>query len=122
MTGGGFDVDLETLTKLVSSLEQASDRMTAANKALRSASATDLGSRDIDKAGGEVQDRWKHGIGKITEASKKITDGLRETQKVYREVEEAITKLFPVPAGGAQIAQGPATTSRISDRLAGGGA
>jgi hypothetical protein len=123
---GGFRVDLDQMGSLITTLQQAKDRMTSANKALGESSPSDMGSRDIDSAGAEFQDRWKYGIGKIAEFSGTVTEGLTKAKDIYAEME---TKLADALAQG-QGAQPsppppnapapPAGQSPIAYRLGGG--
>jgi hypothetical protein len=122
---GGYQVDLGQMGTLITTLQQAKEQMTNANKALAESSPNDLGSRDIDAAGGEFQDRWKYGIGKIAEFSSAVVDGLTKAKQAYAEVEtntvEALAKTTggqPAPAPAAAPAP-PAGQSPIADRLGG---
>lgn len=100
--GDGFRVDLGELGRLTATLDQAADDMLSANDRLRDAAASDLGSRAIDSAGRAFQDRWEYGIGKIAEASDKMVEALRSTQRVYEETDRALAEMFPDPGPGYQ--------------------
>ncbi|MCU1681532.1 MAG: hypothetical protein JWQ81_2271 [Amycolatopsis sp.] len=124
---GGYQVDLNEMGTLITTLQQAKDRMTDANKALGDSTPSDMGSREIDSAGAEFQDRWKYGIGKIAEFSGAVVDGLTKAKQAYADVEsEAIAALGQSPSG--QPSPTPVTTtpaptgaqSVITDRLGGG--
>lgn len=99
--GGGFLVDVVALDQLVTSLSEAAERMHAANDRLRAASAADLGGAEVDHAAGEFQSRWEYGIGKISQASEKMTDSLRQAAALYQQTDQAIAGLFPNPGTGA---------------------
>lgn len=82
MPGGGYRVNLDQMISLITTLQQAKERLSNANNALKNSSATHMGSRDIDSAGGEFQDRWEYGIGKIAEFSGTVADGLSKAKQV----------------------------------------
>ncbi|MGH3685468.1 MAG: WXG100 family type VII secretion target [Pseudonocardiaceae bacterium] len=121
----GFLVDVTGLGQLIASLSEAADRMRAANGRLRAASAADLGSYALDYAAGAFQHRWEYGIDKISDASEKMTDSLREAKQLYEQTDQAIATLFPdpVPDPGATTngsgPAGPGEPSRISRALDG---
>ncbi len=114
----GFLVDVPALDHLINALSEAAERMHAANDRLRAASAADLGGSDLDHAAGDFQSRWEYGIGKISEASEKMTDSLREARNLYERTDQDIAGLFPDP-GLCPAPTAPAPTS-ISRALDGG--
>jgi hypothetical protein len=122
---GGYRVDLGRMGSLITTLEQAKERMTNANNALKNSSPSDMGSRDIDSAGGEFQDRWEYGIGKIAEFSGTVAEGLSKAKQVYGEMEQKVVDALGHGQGqGGQPAPPPATAppagqSDIGDRLSG---
>jgi len=102
----GFLVDVPGLGQLIASLSEAADRMRAANGRLRAASAADLGSGDLDRAAADFQDRWEYGIGKISNASEKMTDLLREARQLYAQTDQTIATLFSDPGATGPAAEG----------------
>ncbi|MCO1574874.1 hypothetical protein M8C13_03755 [Crossiella sp. SN42] len=113
--GDKLGVNFAQLHALIKNLDRSAEEMTRATTALRGASAQDLGSRAIDKAGKGFQDRWEHGIGKIAEATEKMTKALAETTKDYEHTERAVHQLFPAGGSGGQAA--PARESAITRGL-----
>ena len=115
---GGYEVDPERMRSLIATLDRARERMTSAGNALKDASARDLGSHDIDAAGGRFRDRWEYGIAKIGAFSGTVAEGLTQAERVYAETEQKV-------AGALDRGQvGPAPPARageseICDRLAG---
>lgn len=124
---GGFLVEVAGLGELIKTLSEAADRMRVANSRLKAASAADLGSDELDRAAAAFQARWEYGIGKISDASGQMADSLRETKKLYEEVDQAVAELFPDPGGGSRAADdnsGPVLSgvrSPISQALDGSG-
>ncbi|MGW7532607.1 hypothetical protein [Amycolatopsis sp. NPDC054798] len=88
--------------------------MTSANAKLKWSSPGELGSREIDSAGGEFQDRWEYGIGKIAEFSGTVAEGLSTAKQVYADMEKKVADQF----GKGAAAEPP---SAISARLDGPG-
>jgi len=93
--GGGFLVDVVALDHLIKTLSETAERMHAANDRLRAASVADLGGAEVDHAAGEFQSRWEYGIGKISQASEKMTDLLRQAAAGYEQTDQTVATLFP---------------------------
>ncbi|MBV8539760.1 MAG: hypothetical protein JO364_15770 [Pseudonocardiales bacterium] len=119
----GFLVDVPGLGQLIASLSEVADRMHAADGRLRAASAAELGSDDLDRAGGDFQERWEYGIGKISDAAEKMADSLRQAQQLYEQTDQAVARLFPDPglplATAGSGPPGPGGSSPISRALDG---
>jgi len=113
---GGYQVDLGEMNKLVTTLGQAKDRMTAATRSLAESAAKDLGSADIDKAGSDFQDRWEYGIGKVADFTGSVVEALTKTKNIYAEMEDKVTEML---GKGQQPAASP-SQSEIGRRLDGG--
>jgi hypothetical protein len=92
--------------------------MAKANNALRGATAKDLGSVVLDRAGNDFRDRWEYGIGKLAESAEKVVEGLNATQKQYKDVDQATAQYFP--AGAADGGDGGSGgDSAIGKRMGG---
>ncbi|SDD39137.1 hypothetical protein [Actinokineospora iranica] len=117
----GYQVEIEGLGRLIQTLETAADSITDANNRLKDASPSDLGSAELDRAGGDFQDRWEHGTKKLAEAAGNVTEGMQVTKKAYEEIEKALTEVFSTMAGafsGGGSGEGSGN-SEISSRLGG---
>lgn len=121
----GYLLQIEELRGLIDTLSYGAQRITEANRALRDAEPTDLGSTSIDGAGRGFQDRWEYGTGKIAEASELMVQALEQTQRNYQAIEQEISKVFS-PEGGAagdgaaRSAATPDPSSPISAALGNG--
>lgn len=120
---GGYRVDVGRLGSLNTTLEQAGERLSGANAKLRDLTSEDLGSRDVDVAGGEFRDRWGYGIGKIGELSGVVAEGLSKAKQVYAEMEEKVAGAFGKGGGGqpappvVAAAGGSGIAARLEGRL-----
>jgi hypothetical protein len=109
----GYRLELGGMGRLIDQLAKAEDRMTKANNNLRNSTAGDMGSRNVDKAGNDFQDRWEYGIGKLAESAGKMVEGLDATRKQYQQADQATAEYFPAAAAA------PAGDSQISRRMGG---
>jgi hypothetical protein len=118
---GGYEVDLDEMGKLTTTLSQAKDRMTNSTKALADLSADDLGSEEIDKAADDFQDRLGYGIGKIADLSGSLVDALTKAKNVYAEMEQKVLDSFGQLCGTASDSPRAALAadSEITRRLDG---
>ncbi|GAA1966876.1 hypothetical protein [Amycolatopsis minnesotensis] len=119
---GGYRVGLAEMGSLITTLGQAKERMTSANKALGDSSPVDMGSREIDTAGSDFQDRWEYGIGKIAEFSGSMVEALNAAKKLYQEMDDNVADMLRKSGGdGAAPAPvpEPGKRSAIADRLDG---
>jgi hypothetical protein len=110
----GYTVDIGTLNELVSSLEHAADLLTTASDGLRDASANDLGSPELVKAGAAFQQHWEYGIGRIARLSSVMAGGLRDTSTAYQTIEDATARAFSSGAGTLSMSPGAASAAAAS--------
>lgn len=115
----GFTIDLDEVGKLVETLEHAEERMTKATERLRDVGLLDLGSPFLDKAAGEFQEDWEHGIGEIADLTGDITEGLRAAMKVYRQLDESVSDTFRGEQGKVGGSVDVDVRANIAQRLAG---
>ncbi|RJQ89647.1 hypothetical protein D5S19_04145 [Amycolatopsis panacis] len=116
-------MDVGRLGSLIAMLEQAGERLSGANARLGELRSRDLGSRDVDAAGGEFRDRWGYGIRKIGEFSGVVAEGLSRAKQVYAEMEEKVAGAFGKGGGGrpalSPVDVPPVGRSGIAARLEG---
>lgn len=68
---------------LASTLDTASDDMSAAIDVLGSISGQHLGGAELDRAASDFRDRWQNGIRKIASATDGLATALAETCSSY---------------------------------------
>lgn len=115
MAAGGYQIDLEGVGSLINTLDHAEERMNSANNALKNSSPSDMGSRDIDAAGADFQDRWEHGISKIAEFTGSMVEALTQVRKAYADMDDQVSQMFGGGHGGGAPQQAPG--SAITERL-----
>ncbi|MGV4926604.1 hypothetical protein K2224_34055 (plasmid) [Streptomyces sp. BHT-5-2] len=87
---GEFTVDVEELGSLSTRLQRCTESMKYASGDLRSATVSDLGNGEIDKAGAEFKSSWEYGIDQITQLTDAIKQGLQTTAQAYNETDSAV--------------------------------
>lgn len=118
MTAGGFKIDVEGMGSLITTLDHAEERMNRANDSLKNSTPSDMGSRDIDAAGADFQDRWEHGISKIAEFTGSMVEALTQVKKVYTEIDDQTAQMFGGQTAGSGGGALPASSgSTITDVL-----
>lgn len=130
MPAGGYQVDLTEMNTLITTLDQAKERMTAANGALAGLTPADLGSYEIDHAATDFKNRWHYGIGKIADFCGGLVDALNQVKQLYNDMETKVAAALGTPSAGAgAVADGggsPATgvgtaVGSADDGMVGGG-
>lgn len=76
-------IDIVAVAMLASTLDTASDDMSAAVDVLGSISGQDLGCAELDRAAADFRDRWQDGIRKIASATDGLAVALTETCDAY---------------------------------------
>ncbi|MFF4601739.1 hypothetical protein ACFY12_03130 [Streptomyces sp. NPDC001339] len=101
---GGFKADVEELNSLSTRLERCTESMKHASGDLRSATFSELGSSDIDRAGAKFKNSWEYGISQISEVTESVQQGLQATARAYHETDSAVQQAF---AKGHRQGDGP---------------
>jgi hypothetical protein len=84
----GYAVKVGELGKLIDDLGTAADKMADANKKLGGGGAFgSLGTAELGKAGGEFEEAWGYGIGRLGEAASDVTERLKQAKKKYEQIE-----------------------------------
>ncbi|MGH3520721.1 MAG: WXG100 family type VII secretion target [Haloechinothrix sp.] len=107
---GGYAVHIGELGKLITTLEEAADQITDANKTLSAVGELE-GMMGNDRLASEAKgfdDTWEYGIEKLAEAASAVSERLLEAKKNYQALEEMTADAFggtgglgsEVPGGG----------------------
>ncbi len=96
-----LSMDLDGLASLGSELNGARDRLGGALAAMRDVGAAPLGTDELDRACGEFQESWRHGLGRLGECVDAVRTGVDGTRATYAEAESAIARAFAAAEGGA---------------------
>ncbi|MEZ0090592.1 type VII secretion target [Streptacidiphilus sp. EB129] len=87
----GYRVDPGQLGALAKGLHGAVDAMSAARRALATASDKQTGEASLDRACGEFQDKWGYGLKQLATTTGALADGLHTTATAYRAVEDQVS-------------------------------
>lgn len=110
---GYLDVDIDVLTKTVTSLRAAEQTLTDAMSAMAKDGRGDIGTTQLNDAAESFQRRWKYGIERIGEAAKVTADGVDRCRVAYQELDRTVASAInktedALPGGAGQPAQAPA--------------
>ena len=86
----GFAVDVAALKGMSHGLRDSADRLRGVSSRLDSASAEQLGGRELDGACGEFAYDWKYGLGQLAKLAGGIAERVDEAVRVYDENEQAV--------------------------------
>jgi hypothetical protein len=104
----GYAVKVDELGKLIDDLGTAADRMAEANKKLAGGGAFgSLGTPELGKAGGEFEEAWGYGIGRLGDAASEITERLKQAKQKYEQIEAQFSGELG-KFGSAVFGDGPA--------------
>jgi hypothetical protein len=90
----GFRIDVPRVERMVSELDECTERMQEARGRLKRVGPTALGTDDLDDACDTFQSEWEDGITRIQKSAREIRDGLKTTLDAYRAGEETNAKNF----------------------------
>lgn len=127
--GGGYQVNIVELAKLIKTLENGAEQVRAANKTLAAVGQLDmLGNERLAEEGHEFEEKWEYGLDKLDEAAEGVIERLESAKKNYEALEEENSGLFDrigqaIPGGGSGGGpSGPAGGGTPSEPAGGGGA
>jgi hypothetical protein len=90
--GDLFQVDLNSLQQFVTSLKQSGEHMESALDAMKSVDSNQVGTKDLDDAAGDFQDRRRYGLGQLKDKIADTNDGVDKAHKAYQETENGLVK------------------------------
>ncbi|MFF4649892.1 WXG100 family type VII secretion target [Streptomyces sp. NPDC001380] len=91
---GSFSVDVQQLDALARELKESVAAMTAARHSMETTGPRTTGSKNLDHACDDFQDKWGYGLQQIRETAEAVTQGLEATAKAYRATEDALSGMF----------------------------
>lgn len=99
MAGAFYQVDLDALGQVISSLNQAEQLMGEALAAMKADGGNffsnlmggTLGTGQLDSACGDFQSRWAYGLGQLQDDVKGVVQGVQQVQQAYEQAEQEIS-------------------------------
>lgn len=85
-----FKVDLDALSKMTSTLQQAGEQMDQALQALGGAQDGQIGPQSLAGAAKDFQGTWKYGLGQLQHAISECTEGVDKVHKNYQQTEQTV--------------------------------
>lgn len=95
-----FQVDLDTLGSMASSLKSAEDQMDAALRTMAGSQGGDIGTNEINNAANEFQETWKYGFFQLKSMIEKLSDGVGKSHDFYQQADQSIEKAMQSINGG----------------------
>ncbi|MEU9417093.1 hypothetical protein [Streptomyces sp. NPDC051000] len=89
-----LQVEIDQLTRLTRALDSSLVSLREARKALDHVRADQLGTRDLDAACDEFQEKWAHGTRQLTKRVKNVREGVNRSAAEYAELDKAIRDAF----------------------------
>jgi prefoldin subunit 5 len=90
--GDFFKVDVEALQRFMTSLRESGEHMESALDALKSIGGAQIGTKNLDEAAGDFQDRWRYGLGQLKDKIAHTNGGVDKAHKAYQETEDGLAK------------------------------
>lgn len=88
--GTFFQVDLDVLERMTKTLGDAGDQMESALKAMSSSQAGQIGTDALNKAADDFQHTWQYGLGRLQQAIKETSEGVKKAHDAYKQCDDAI--------------------------------
>lgn len=88
--GDFFQVDLEVLGRMTTSLQQAGDQMESALRQLGGAEGGQVGTQLLNTAAHNFQSTWHYGLGQLQQIIKETDEGVKAAHDAYQELDQAI--------------------------------
>ncbi|MEU2928381.1 hypothetical protein ABZ636_25505 [Streptomyces sp. NPDC007251] len=98
---GYYKVEFEALSRLVKELSECAGAMRSAMRQLKDIGPAGTGSKELEEACDEFQDKWGYGIKQIAKATGGITEKVAESGRLYQELEDKVAaRARAVKVGG----------------------
>ncbi len=88
--GDYFQVDLDILGRMTSSLQEAGDQMDAALRQLGSVEGGQIGTSALDSSAHHFQSTWHYGLGQLQQVIKETDEGVKAAHDAYQQLDQAI--------------------------------
>ncbi|MER6390807.1 hypothetical protein ABT236_20385 [Streptomyces sp. NPDC001523] len=89
-----LQVEIDQLTRLTRALDSSLVSLREARKALDHVRADQLGTRDLDAACDDFQEKWAYGTRALTKRVKNVRAGVDRSAAEYAELDKAIRDAF----------------------------
>ncbi|MER6521273.1 hypothetical protein ABT246_31000 [Streptomyces sp. NPDC001553] len=89
-----LQVEIDQLTRLTRALDSSLVSLREARKALDHVRADQLGTRDLDAACDDFQEKWAYGTRELTKRVKNVRAGVDRSAAEYAELDKAIRDAF----------------------------
>jgi uncharacterized phage infection (PIP) family protein YhgE len=88
-----YRVDLDTLGRMTSALQQAGDQMDAALRMMTGGADGDqIGTGELNQATQDFQSTWQYGLGQLKQSLSDTDDGLKQAKSGYQQMEDALSQ------------------------------
>jgi uncharacterized protein YukE len=88
--GDFFKVDMDVLSNMTSTLQQAGEQMEQALQAFGAAEDGQIGPQTLVGAAKHFQSTWKYGLGQLQQAIEECTEGVDKVRENYQETEQTV--------------------------------
>jgi hypothetical protein len=89
-----FRVDAGQLDQLARQLGESTGSMAAAMRSMESTGPKTTGSKRLDHACDDFQEKWEYGLKQLAQTVEAVTKGLDQTVAAYRQTEAALTAMY----------------------------
>jgi hypothetical protein len=87
---GFFEVDLDVLARMTTTLGEAGTQMEQALQELGGGEGGAIGPSALVSAANSFQSTWKYGLGQLQQAIQECTEGVEKVHKGYQDTETTI--------------------------------
>jgi hypothetical protein len=88
--GDFFQVDLDVLGRMTSSLQEAGDQMETALRQLGSTEGGQIGTSALDSSAQHFQSTWQYGLGQLQQVIKETDEGVKAAHDAYQQLDQAL--------------------------------